>query len=88
MSRGAAEPVGCSALPGRFKLWMDLFVTVQHIDKLRYFSCTRFSFFYILNAEQNCVPILAVEGCKELLCLGVSVQGLLQIIGYGRGACR
>ncbi|WHZ12413.1 MAG: hypothetical protein OJF60_002854 [Burkholderiaceae bacterium] len=65
--------VGCSALLCRLKLWMDFFAIVQHVDELSNFPCTRFSLFYILNSEQNCVPVLAIEGCKELLCLRISV---------------
>ncbi len=69
-------------------LRMNFFAATQHVDELGNLPCARFSAFHMLDPEKNGVPILAVEGRKELPGLRIFVERLLQIVRHRRCACR
>src|ERR1700730_3314190 len=65
---------------------MYLFMPFEHGDKLSDLPRAGLRFFNILYAEENGVPVSALQGRKKCLCPRACVESSLKVLGNGRVA--
>lgn len=62
-------------------LWMKLLALVQHVDELSNLLGTRLGLLYVLDPEQNRVPVLAIQVAKNCLAFGLASKACCRSSG-------